>query len=77
MKCYCPFLRLFGSQINEEDCVYINKQGWCEDIDVCPGNSDAWCTQRIELAEELINLSPHLILDFNLLTKGVIIKEGF
>jgi len=28
------------------DCVYLNRCS-CEDIEICPGNSDAWCTEMI------------------------------
>ena len=44
----CPFsllkLRYKG------ECIY--GCAFCEDIDICPGNSDAWCTALIEIALE-------------------------
>ena len=48
MKCKCPFSTIFP---NELECVYIKEatDGLCE-IDVCPGNSDAWCHKIIDRA---------------------------
>ena len=43
----CPFSGLW-----DIDCVYLEDEehpGRCE-IDVCPGNGDAWCHQRIDYA---------------------------
>ena len=47
----CPHL----SQFPDLSCVYLlDSNNCCEDIDICPGNSDAWCTSNLEkvLSEE-------------------------
>lgn len=44
ITCSCPFLILFNSR----DCIYMDKFGLCEEIDINPGNSDAWCTFMID-----------------------------
>ena len=41
----CPFA---GMDISADDCVYMDKEGKCQDVQICPGNSDAWCTEKIE-----------------------------
>ena len=38
MKLYCPFA-VYG----EFECVYRDAGYICEDIEVCPGNTDAMC----------------------------------
>lgn len=48
IKCKCPFRVLF-----DVDCVYTKDEyKICEEIDINPGNSDAWCTEKIELGLE-------------------------
>jgi len=42
MKCHCPF-----QWITNFNCVYMD-QGSCTDIQINPGNRDAWCTSQIE-----------------------------
>lgn len=46
LKKICPFYEMFGDKIN---CPYKEHHAWniCYDIDVAPGNSDAWCTIMI------------------------------
>lgn len=39
------------------DCVYLIGDR-CEDIEVCPRNGDAWCTQMINTAWDP-NLEPN------------------
>jgi len=42
----CPF-----EWMTDFECVYKHDQyKSCEDIEICPGNSDAWCTSMIEKA---------------------------
>ena len=33
----CPHLNLV------DKCVYLSREGACEDTEICPGNGDAWC----------------------------------
>lgn len=46
LKKYCPFYSMFGNKIT---CPYKSDE-WnlCYDMDVCPGNGDAWCAIMIE-----------------------------
>jgi hypothetical protein len=44
LKKRCPFYCMFGNKI---DCLYKDNWHVCHDIDVAPGNSDAWCTEMI------------------------------
>ncbi len=47
----CPFLCLFGDAIK---CPYLNKnKRTCYDIIIAPGNGDAWCSEKIEMALEM------------------------
>jgi len=43
----CPFYSIFGNEIK---CTYKDKHNRCYDIEVAPGNSDAWCTRRINIS---------------------------
>jgi hypothetical protein len=45
MPLKCPF-----TTWREFECIYKHN-GFCEDIVICPGNSDAWCLAQIEEAE--------------------------
>lgn len=46
LKKVCPFYSMFGNKIT---CPY-KEHAWhtCYDMDVAPGNSDAWCTIMID-----------------------------
>jgi len=46
MKCRCPFLLSF-----KFECVY-KENDTCEEIEINPANSDAWCYNMIEKACE-------------------------
>lgn len=43
MRIQCPFADEFFQTI---DCVYMKNQE-CDEIDINPGNSDAWCNKMI------------------------------
>ena len=43
MRIKCPFADEFFMTI---DCVYMKTQE-CDEIDINPGNSDAWCNRMI------------------------------
>ena len=45
MKIICPFLIIFGDRL---DCLYLDERDNCDEIEVNPGNDDAWCTKHIE-----------------------------
>jgi len=47
MEITCPFL--FMSNYKCQECVYINDDKLCDEIEVNPGNGDAWCYRMIEL----------------------------
>lgn len=51
MRTHCPFLILleYRGRPDNLDCVYMDK-GDCKEIESCPGNGDAWCSQKIEYA---------------------------
>ena len=54
MKCRCPF-----KWITDFTCVYMDQftvlnEGSCTDIEINPGNSDAWCTSQIEKSIEIV-----------------------
>ena len=44
VRIICPFLGIFADLV---DCVYLEERD-CDDIEICPGNSDAWCTENID-----------------------------
>jgi len=48
MQCKC----LFVNNFTVVECPYINKQNWCKDITICPGNDDSWCYRAIRYAHE-------------------------
>lgn len=54
MKCKCPFLCCFGSEIT---CVYLDEYHNCDGVDVNPGNSDAWCMSIIEKSIKIQNMN--------------------
>lgn len=41
----CPFYNDFGNKIV---CPYKDNRNMCYNVDVAPGNGDAWCTIMIE-----------------------------
>ena len=47
----CPFIDLLKEQDKEEYCIYMIEIG-CEDFSTCPGNSDAWCRNRLEASAD-------------------------
>jgi hypothetical protein len=49
MECKCPFISLFEES---HTCVYMGEGGICDQIDINPGNGDAWCSEMIELGIE-------------------------
>jgi len=47
VKIKCPFINNLA--INSEvECVYLLNTGKCDDIEICPGCGDAWCTEKIQ-----------------------------
>jgi len=46
MQIKCPFWEIFF----DIKCPYIVEYNCCDEIEVNPGNSDAWCTAKIEEA---------------------------
>jgi hypothetical protein len=46
-KIRCPFKNVyFGGYLK---CVYLDKDTWyCDDIEVCPVNSDSFCAEAVE-----------------------------
>ena len=47
MKIRCPFLNAFsGPDTDIADCVYMDLAD-CDDIEINPGNGDAWCHTMI------------------------------
>ena len=44
MKIRCPFSTWF---FESSDCPYLTN-GFCNEIEINTGNSDAWCTEHIE-----------------------------
>jgi hypothetical protein len=54
-KIQCPFFCLFGDKIK---CPYLdNHMNICFDIEIAPGNEDAWCSGKIE---EALNPPKHV-----------------
>ena len=47
----CPFINNLAIDA-EVECVYLIGRK-CDDIEVAPGNGDAWCTQKIQEAIQL------------------------
>lgn len=45
MKCICPY---YAASKDDIKCIYKSEANYCEDIDVCPKNGDAWCVERKE-----------------------------
>lgn len=45
MDIKCIFSKDFGEYL---DCPYLEKDGYCREIEVNVGNGDAWCTSKIE-----------------------------
>ena len=39
----CPYF-----DFNESVACTYRDDGYCDDLEVCPGNSDAWCRSVIE-----------------------------
>jgi len=53
----CPFIDVFDFKW---ECVYLERfdelcqeKEFCEDLYCCPGNGDSWCSQMIEMAQNM------------------------
>ena len=58
MKIQCPFYNSFGDQIK---CVYMDEWHYCDELEVNPGNGDAWCYVMIE---EQLRRTPDYDIDY-------------
>ena len=45
MKCHCPFIAMSSGRSGE--CLYIDETFQCDEIEINPGNSDAWCHRMV------------------------------
>jgi len=52
MQVKCPFLFIEQSIDRKIFCVYM-VEGMCTNIEINPGNNDAWCTNKIERLYDL------------------------
>jgi hypothetical protein len=59
IKMGCPFYCLFGDEIK---CPYLEDGTLCHDVEIAPGNGDAWCSQKIE---EALNAPEGLLMRQN------------
>ena len=53
IKVGCPFKFEFNTIIR---CPYMDEQGICSDIEIGPGNGDAWCSNKIRAAIDMENV---------------------
>lgn len=44
----CPFKIVAEDQYVKVECPYMDEHQGCVDIEVCPGNGDAWCYTKID-----------------------------
>ena len=53
MKIECPFLELLPDIDEKPDkCVYLEDDCYCDEIETAPGNSDAWCREKLEATND-------------------------